>query len=294
MTDGNRTRFGRGNSRAVPQKSFSDSWSSVMDIPLSLLVFGEELRRVGPVVRGRVEPQDRQQRRVGAQGSVRLGDAQQSGEAAFHLSPEIDHVKAQERRAARLHVFPAGVIELDRPAQVAVAEVAQPDGGLDQALVELPLRSERLRPEVLPDLVRLEERLFVEEHDAGQVARVVLHAFRPSLRVARRSDRPDWRCVTLLLGARRSRLPASLPTRAGLTLPRAPGTPLHPRHFRLTRTDRLTRTGRFFRSDRPFPSPRPLVCVCNRQGAAVSWSRLVECTLPDSAPVRALTRKFFP
>src|SRR5262249_7350712 len=54
-----------------------------------------------------------------------------------------------------------------------VAEVAQPDRRLDQPLVEPPLAAVRLRPQVLPDLVGLEEIAGVEEAHARQVTRVV-------------------------------------------------------------------------------------------------------------------------
>src|SRR5262245_57132514 len=63
-----------------------------------LLLFFEELGRVGPGLRRRIEPKDRQQGRVRAKGAVRLGPGQQTGIAALHLLPERSHVESQKRR----------------------------------------------------------------------------------------------------------------------------------------------------------------------------------------------------
>src|SRR5206468_9372546 len=109
---------------------------------------------------------------------------QHPGETGLHLFPESGHVEPQEGRAARLHVRPARTEQLERPAEVAIAEVTQGDGRLDQPLVKLALEPGRLDPEILPDLVGLEEVVLIEEHDAGQVARVVRHLLRPPREVA--------------------------------------------------------------------------------------------------------------
>src|SRR5262249_53305103 len=58
--------------------------------------------------------------------------------------------------------------------------VAQPDGRLDQSLVEAMLEAVALGPQVFPDLVGLEEIARVEEPDTRQVARIVsVHAVAP-------------------------------------------------------------------------------------------------------------------
>src|SRR5204863_2483801 len=94
-------------------------------------------------------------------------------------------VQAQVRGTVRGHVVAAGVEQLDRAADVAVAEVEQRHGRLDQPLHEAPLRAGAFGPQVFPDLVRLEEVVPVEEQDAGQVARVVGRLGRPHAGIVR-------------------------------------------------------------------------------------------------------------
>src|SRR5262249_52314370 len=52
-------------------------------------------------------------------------------------------------------------------------EVAQPHRRLDQPLVEAPLVAVALRPQVFPQLVRLEKVLLVEQDDPRQVSRII-------------------------------------------------------------------------------------------------------------------------
>src|SRR6185437_14359938 len=53
----------------------------------------------------------------------------------------------------------------------------QAHGSLDQPLNETAFVPVALRPQILPDFVRLEEIVFVEKQNAGQVARIVgVHA----------------------------------------------------------------------------------------------------------------------
>jgi len=66
-----------------------------------------------------------------------------------------------------------GVGVLVGKLHVAAAEVEQRDRRLDQPLVEALLRTATVRPQLLPDVVRLEEVAGVEQQDARQVTRVV-------------------------------------------------------------------------------------------------------------------------
>src|SRR5262249_39775504 len=99
---------------------------------------------------------------------------QQLGEARLQLSPERGVIQTEMMRAEARHVVAAGMVELDRAAQVAVAKMTQSHRRLDEALVEGALRSGRDRPQILPNLVGLEKVPTVEQHDAGQVTRIVL------------------------------------------------------------------------------------------------------------------------
>src|SRR5262249_55125770 len=188
-TWGNSTRFGSGNSRAVPRKSSRGAGFWLMGVggpwPVSLVLFGQVVVGVGPGPRLGLQPDLGHQGGGGAGAAVgRLG-AEHRAEALLHPPPEARHVQPQEAVAQPGHVVAAGAVQLGGPAEVAVAEVAQPDGGLDEALVEAALGPVALRPQVLPDLVGLEEVLRVEQHDPRQVTRVVwLHArllARPAL-----------------------------------------------------------------------------------------------------------------
>src|SRR5258708_4443800 len=52
--------------------------------------------------------------------------------------------------------------------------MAQTDRGLDQRLIEFLVLRERLHPQRFPDFMGLEKVAAIEQHDPGQVARVVL------------------------------------------------------------------------------------------------------------------------
>src|SRR5262245_30664680 len=88
--------------------------------------------------------------------------------AGFELCEELLEVNTQMRGAVVVEIAPAAVIELDRPASVAVAEVVQADGDLDQPLVELPRRALVIDPQLFPNFVRFVEVALVEVLDALQ------------------------------------------------------------------------------------------------------------------------------
>src|SRR5262245_20405445 len=126
------TKSGRGKRRAVPSKSPS-SRSSDMDLsPLGR----ERLVRIGPGVRRRIEDDGRRQVRVHLDRSA----VECLNEAALHLVPEASDIQSQVIGPEWLHVILARVVELDRSPQVTVVKMTEPDGGLDQALVETTLR----------------------------------------------------------------------------------------------------------------------------------------------------------
>src|SRR5947209_1008188 len=97
MTWGNSTRFGSGNSRAVPLKELRTGSSSLMKTPSTSGSgpVGLARLRLRPVLGGRVEADDRDQGLVGAEAAVRAVGGQDLGEAALHLLPEPGHVEPQ-------------------------------------------------------------------------------------------------------------------------------------------------------------------------------------------------------
>src|SRR5262245_21175225 len=75
--------------------------------------------------------------------------------------------------AVILKIPTAAEIEFFCTADVAVAEVMQANGNLNQPLIKAPVRTLRIGPQLLPNLVGLKEVARVEVLDTFQITRVV-------------------------------------------------------------------------------------------------------------------------
>jgi hypothetical protein len=120
-------------------------------------------------------------REVDGDRGVFLGAGGDFGEAGVEGGKEAGHVEAEMPGSIGVEVAVNAAVELPGPADVAVAEMIEGHGSLDEPLVELPRRAAVLRPEILPDLVALEVVALVELLDAEQVAWVVNSEFLLSL-----------------------------------------------------------------------------------------------------------------
>src|SRR5262249_10150455 len=140
---------------------------------LSSLLIVKELGWVRPRCGLGRESYDRVRLRDRSKRTIRRLLSDESRVASLHLPQEVLHVQSQEGRTTWFHVRPARVIQLHRTAEIAVAEMAQSDGRLDQPLIELSLQVVRLCPQVLPDFVGLEEVAVIEQQDARQIAGIV-------------------------------------------------------------------------------------------------------------------------
>lgn len=93
--------------------------------------------------------------------------------ADFELHQKLAERDAVVNVSVLNEVRAGGVIELLSAADIAVAEMMQTDGNLDEPLIELPRGSAVLGPEILPNLVRLKKVTDVEVSDTLVKARIV-------------------------------------------------------------------------------------------------------------------------
>src|SRR5690606_12367890 len=82
--------------------------------------------------------------------------------ARFEVGKKRVEIQPEMLGPVRLQIIPAAVIQLFRSARVAIAEMIEAHRGLNQALVEAPLRTLAVRPQLFPHLVRLEKLALVE------------------------------------------------------------------------------------------------------------------------------------
>jgi len=98
---------------------------------------------------------------------------QYAGAALAHLSEQPFNIQSKVLPAVSLQVATTGVIQLSGAQRVAIAEVMEANGNLDQTLIEATRRIFAIKPKFLPNFMGFEKIAPIEFPDSFQVARIV-------------------------------------------------------------------------------------------------------------------------
>src|SRR5262245_43013163 len=105
---------------------------------------------------------------------------------AAKLLQKLLQIEPQVPRPVRLQVSASTMIQLLRPADIAVPKMKQRNRRLNQPLIKLPRWPPVFRPQLLPRLMALEEIALIEMLDSFQIqlrirriCAVRLHRIRP-------------------------------------------------------------------------------------------------------------------
>lgn len=91
----------------------------------------------------------------------------------FELHEKFVEIQVEILWPVVFQIAAAAMVEFFRAADVAIAEMMQADGDLNQALIEAAWRSLSIGPEFFPNFVGLEKITLVKVFDALQVTWIV-------------------------------------------------------------------------------------------------------------------------
>jgi len=100
-----------------------------------------------------------------------LGALRHFGKAAVEVCQKRHEIESEMLRGVGFEVAVDAAVKFSRPTDIAVAEMVERDGRLDQPLVELPRGAPVFRPEFLPDLVAFVIIALVELLDPVKIER---------------------------------------------------------------------------------------------------------------------------